>query len=857
MHMLTVTHLTANLLAEPLGVLAPLELGWQLQSDCNDVMQSACRVQIALKPAFASVWWDSGELPHTDSAHYYPVLPRMEDARRYWWRVWVQAGGMEAWSDPASFVTGLREGFGAQMITAETPEAASSDRGTAVWQNFAVDGEVEAAYVYATALGLYQLRLDGERVSDLELTPGWTSYHKHLLYQTYDVTALLSTGEHTLGVWLGSGWYKGLMGLLYRRNNYGKHAAFLCQLELRYRDGRRQTIRTDADWRGADTPVLFADIYNGETCDARITPENERPVQTLPFDYTALTPQAGGAVRIADTIPARSVFVTPKGEQVVDFGQNMAGFIRFTVRGNAGDVAELRCFEVLDQEGNVYTANLRTARQTLRYTLRGGEAETYQPHFTFQGFRYAHIVSWPGTPAKEAFTACALHSDMSPTGSFSCSEPMVNQLWHNILWGMKSNFVDVPTDCPQRDERLGWTGDAQMFSATACYLMNANVFFRKWLRDVAADQNTEGGVPHVVPDTITGRQSDAFNWLLHDGSHSAAAWADAAVIIPWNLYLAYGDRTVLETQYGSMKNWVDFMRAHADGCQWHYRLQFGDWVALDAQEGSYYGATPNDLICTAYFAYSSGLLSKAASALGKAEDAAAYDALRAQIAAFFQTTYFDQNDELTVQTQTAHVLALHFSLTPDRAKTLTGLKRLMDARGGHLSTGFVGTPYIAHALSDSGALEDAYALVLKKDYPSWLYQVTMGATTIWEHWDGIKPDGSLWSADMNSFNHYAYGAVGEWLYKVVGGIRSDEAAPGYRHAILAPCPGGGLTHAEASLQTVYGLLSLAWQAVNGALRMDVTVPCNTTATLRVPPGYAGEARELCSGAHTVILPKIE
>ncbi len=857
MRTINVTHLTSNLLTEPLGVLAPLELGWQLQSDRKDVMQSACRVQIALKPDFASVWWDSGELPHTDSAHYCPVLPRMEDARRYWWRAWVQAGGMEAWSDPASFVTGLREGFGALMITAETPEAASSDRGTAVWQNFAVDGEVEAAYVYATALGLYQLRLDGERVSDLELTPGWTSYHKHLLYQTYDVTALLSAGEHTLGAWLGSGWYKGLMGLLYKRNNYGTHAAFLCQLELRYRDGRRQTIRTDTDWRGADTPVLFADIYNGETYDARIALVNERPVQTLPFDYAALTPQAGGAVRIADTIPARSVFATPKGEQVVDFGQNMAGFIRFTVRGNAGDVAELSCFEVLDPEGNVYTANLRTARQTLRYILRGGEAETFQPHFTFQGFRYAHIVSWPGTPVKEAFTACALHSDMPPTGSFSCSEPMVNQLWHNILWGMKSNFVDVPTDCPQRDERLGWTGDAQMFSATACYLMNANVFFRKWLRDVAADQTTEGGVPHVVPDTITGRRSDAFNWLLHEGSHSAAAWADAAVIIPWNLYLAYGDRTVLETQYGSMKKWVDFMRAHADGYQWHYRLQFGDWVALDAQEGSYYGATPNDLICTAYFAYSSGLLSKAASALGKAEDAAAYDALRAQIAAFFQETYFDQNDELTVQTQTAHVLALHFGLTPDRAKTLTGLKRLLDARDGHLSTGFVGTPYIAHALSDSGALEDAYALVLKKDYPSWLYQVAKGATTIWEHWDGIKPGGSLWSADMNSFNHYAYGAVGEWLYKVVGGIRADEAAPGYRHAILAPCPGGGLTHAEASLQTVYGLLALAWQAVNGALRMDVTVPCNTTATLRVPLGYAGEARELCSGTHTVILPKIE
>ncbi|MEG2207661.1 MAG: family 78 glycoside hydrolase catalytic domain [Clostridia bacterium] len=832
-----------------MGLTVPPQLGWRLESNAQNVRQSACRVQLSQDLCFDAPLWDSGELAREDSAHYRPEALPLESARRYWWRVWVRAGAMEAWSEPATFVTGLLEGFACGFITAEGDGDADSDKGTAVSTAFEVQGEVEAVYAYATALGVYHLWLDGERVDDTELSPGWTSYRHRVLYQTYDLTARFTHGRHSLCAWLGSGWYKGLMGFCNMRNHYGDRTAFLCQIEIRYRDGRKERIVTDESWRGADTPVLFADIYNGESYDARLGMHHERAVHALPGVSAALVPQAGCAARIIETLPVRALLTTPKGETVLDFGQNLTGFVRFRVPGQCGDTVELQCFEALDKDGNVYTANLRSAKQTIRYTV-GEEEGFYQPHFTFQGFRYVHVKAWPGRVNAESFTACVVHSDMRPIGSFSCSHPLINQLWHNITWGLKGNFLDVPTDCPQRDERLGWSGDAQIFSATACYLMDADAFYRKWLADLAADQTPEGGVGHVIPDLFTNLAGRADGSLLEQGTHSAAAWADAAVIIPWNLYLAYGDVDVLRVQYPSMKKWVEFMRAHATGGLWAYRLQFGDWVALDApQEGSCFGATPNELVAAAYYAYSTELLAKTAQTLGLAEDAAEYRALHGAIVSDFQHHFYTEAGELTVQTQTAHVLALHFGLAPAqwREQTLCGLKRLLAERGGHLVTGFVGTPYIAHALSDNGALAEAYELVLKQDFPSWLYQVTMGATTVWEHWDGIKPDGSMWSEGMNSFNHYAYGAIGEWLYKVIGGIHADESCPGYRHALLAPQPGGGLSEACAELETAYGLLSVRWRIAEGQLYVTAVIPCNTTATLRSPAD--GTEELLPSGTH--------
>ena len=398
----------------------------------------------------------------------------------------------------------------------------------------------------------------------------------------------------------------------------------------------------------------------------------------------------------------------------------------------------------------------------------------------------------------------------------------------------------MPTDCPQRDERLGWTGDAQIFCRTASYLANTYTFFRKWLRDVEADQTPEGGVPHVVPNIEEGRTDG--NWLLSQGPHSAAAWADVAVIMPWTMYLMFGDKEILRRQYGSMKGWITFMKEHSQDYIWNYKLQFGDWVALDAEEGSYFGATPNDLTCTAYFAYSTGLFAKMARILEKPE-AAEYEELHEKIVRKFQQTFFDGDGNLTAQTQTAHIVALYFKLTPRKyiSRTVEGLKRLLEKENGHLVTGFVGTPYFCHALSQNGCVKEAYDLLLKEDFPSWLYQVKMGATTIWEHWDGLKPDGTMWSADMNSFNHYAYGAIGEWMYRVMAGLESDEKTGGFRHGIFYPRPGGGLSWAEGSYRSVYGEEYVRWEQERNEVMLHVKIPANTTAEIRLDRG--GEVLE--------------
>jgi alpha-L-rhamnosidase len=486
----------------------------------------------------------------------------------------------------------------------------------------------------------------------------------------------------------------------------------------------------------------------------------------------------------------------------------------------------------LDADGNAYFDNLRGAKESLIYYFGDEEEIEYHPSFTFQGFQYARIASWPGVPRKEDFVAQVVHSYMEPTGSFECSNPDVNQLHHNVLWGLKGNFVDVPTDCPQRNERLGWTGDAQIFSRTASYLMNTYEFFSKWLVDVAADQTEEGGVAHVVPNLLN-ETTVKDDWLLSQGTHSAAAWADVAVIMPWSMYMNFGDREIIKKQYPSMKAWIDFMKNHAVDDIWNYKLQFGDWVALDAEEGSYFGATPNDLTCTAYYAYSTGLFVKMAESIGQTEDVKEYSALYQRIVEKSRDTFFLPDGSMTVQTQTAHILALYFNLAPvdKRDIVVNALLKLLEKENGHLVTGFVGTPYFCHALSQNGHTKEAYELLLKEDFPSWLYQVKMGATTIWEHWDGKKPDGSMWSADMNSFNHYAYGAIAEWLYRVVGGIDSDERNPGFKHSIIYPHISDNLKYAETKYETPYGLILTRWEINNNNISLQVFVPHNTTAQI--------------------------
>jgi alpha-L-rhamnosidase len=840
-------------LKQPMGVVKLPQFSWILGSEKRNVLQRGYQLQIAEERDFSNILYDSGSIESNESAHVFVEDIQIQSASRYFVRVRVtdSYGEMSLWSQSAAFVSGLlsNKEWVSSFISAETKEDAQSSKGTYLRKEFRIKGKVKEAYAFTTALGLYKLYLNGEKVGKDELTPGWTSYKKRLLYQTYDITDRLQSGENALGVVVGAGWYKGLMGFEGERNHYGDRTAFLGQFHIKYEDGTTEIILTDDTWKGSDGPILFSEIYDGEIYDAALEQIgwNEpdfcdqawRAVEIVDYDKDNLRAQLGGTVKEIEEVTAKRIFVTPEGDKVIDFGQNMTGWIHFKVKGKRGDKVEINCFEVLDDDGNVYLDNLRAAKETLVYRCKGQGEETYHPSFTFQGFQYARIVSYPGEPLLENFTAYAVHSDMEVTGTFECSNKDLNQLQHNIVWGLKGNFLDIPTDCPQRDERLGWTGDAQIFCRTASFLMNTYTFFSKWLKDVAADQTPEGGVPHVVPDILSGRCDD--NWLLNKGTHSAAAWADAAVINPWTLYLTFGDKKIIEDQYDSMKAWINFMRNHSVDGIWNYKLQFGDWVALDAEEGSYFGATPNDLTCTAYYAYSTGLFAKMAKYIGKMSDYKVYWSLYEEVVNGFRRHFFDKDGNMTANTQTAHVIALYFNLVPEayRQKTAQTLVKLIEKENGHLVTGFVGTPYICHALSQNGHTKEAYDLLLKDDFPSWLYQVKRGATTIWEHWDGIKPDGTMWSPDMNSFNHYAYGAIGEWLYRVIAGFEIDEENPGYKHAILHPHIGGGLSYVKASYQTVYGKLSVDWKVEEEVIILNICVPHNTTATL-----YLDEAREI-------------
>jgi alpha-L-rhamnosidase len=544
---------------------------------------------------------------------------------------------------------------------------------------------------------------------------------------------------------------------------------------------------------------------------------------------------AGPPVRRIEEIRPVAILQTPGGDTVVDMGQNMVGRVRLRVRGNAGQTVTLRHAEMLDREGNFYTDNLRAASQRVQYTLAGQGDEVYEAHFTFQGFRYVAVDGYPSDLTLESLTGMVIHSDMPVTGRFQTSNPLINQLQHNIEWGQKGNFLDVPTDCPQRDERMGWTGDAQVFARTAAYNMDVAGFFTKWLGDVAADQKDSGSIPWVVPDVLGHRIPNA---------HGATGWADAAVVIPWTMYLTYGDTRILESQYSSMQAWLGYVRERAgEDLIWEGDFHFGDWLSYSTDNADYPGATTDtDLIATAYFAFSARLVQKTADVLGKTADAAEYEDLVRQITDAFQSEFITRTGRMASNTQTAYALALAFDLMPHDQRAQATDRLAADVRkfGNHLTTGFLGTPLLSATLTENGRVDVAYDLILQETYPSWLYPVKMGATTIWERWDGIRPDSTFQNPGMNSFNHYAYGAVGDWLYRVVAGVDLDPLEPAYRHVHIRPQPGGGLTSAAGSLQTMYGEVESAWSIDDGRFTLNLTVPPNSRATIRLP-GAAGLA----------------
>lgn len=698
--------------------------------------------------------------------------------------------------------------------------------GTVYLKNFWCAAKAEKAILKITALGVYEAKLNGERVGDFILAPGWTSYLNRLQVQSYDVTNLLKI-ENSLEVTVGQGW----RAIANKRDSSDflgyRDTALIAELTLVYADGRTESIVTDSSWTARESKLRYTNIYDGDIYDATFKAGSARHCICVDLEKDMLIPQEGEKIVEQERMPALQVIKTPAGETVIDFGQNMTGYVEFRIKGTPGAQATISHGETLDRDGNFYNANYRSADAQIKF-ICDGEEHIYKSALTFFGFRYIRLENWPDEIKKENFTAIVVHSDIRRTGYFECSDETVNKLFKNIIWGQKSNFLDVPTDCPQRNERLGWTGDAQVFVRTASLNFDVERFFKKWLRDLAADQGRDGCVPHVIPN-------------IFDDMGGSSAWSDAAVICPWEIYRTYGDKKILEDQFDSMKAWIDWMRERSENGRRSGGFHFGDWLGLDSPEGSYKGSTPDDLIATTYYKYSTELFIKAAHALGR--DVSEYENIPAEAAAAFRREYME-NGRVKNATQTACVLALYFDITDDRAATATQLNELVK-RAGHLETGFVGTPYLLHALSDNGYAETVYDLLLRREYPSWLYPISKGATTVWEHWDGIKPDGTMWSTDMNSFNHYAYGAVADWMYGAAAGINSDPDRPGFEHIIFRPVTDRRLDFVKASIDTRRGTVASEWRRENGRIKYIFTVPegCGASAVID------GEKHEVGVGTH--------
>lgn len=691
-------------------------------------------------------------------------------------------------------------------------------------KEFELKSPIQRAVLYATALGLYEVRLNGQRVGDHVLAPDWTDYRKRVRYQAYDVTKLVKRGDNAIGALLANGWFSGKIG---NGANafFGKVPAFCAQLEVTYADGHTEQIVTDASWKSLRSPILASDFMLGEDYDARLEVKDWDQSGLDETHWTAVGVRDESARRLEAQVmePVRDIMeLKPKsvtepkpGCWVYDLGQNMVGVVRLKVSAPAGTKLTLRHAEMLNADGTLYTKNLRGAPSVDHYICKGTGTETWEPRFTFHGFRYVEITGLTGKPNQDAVTGVVITSDTPQTGEFTCSDPRINQLQSNIQWGQRGNYISIPTDCPQRDERLGWMGDAQVFIHTAVYNADVAAFFTKWLVDVDDGQTPAGSFSDVCPNTM--------------GCYSVPAWGDAGVICPWTIYETYGDKRILEQHLPAMTKWVDYLHLHSTELlrDKDRGNDYGDWLSIHAD-------TPKDLIGTAYFAYSAHLLAKSYRALGHDEQAEKYEKLFQEIKAAFNRAYVAANGRIKGNTQCVYLMALKFELLPEnrRRKAAQYLEEDIQAKGGHLSTGFIGVGYLLPVLSQVGKDDTAYAVLLQDSFPSWLFSVQHGATTIWERWDGWTPEKGFQDPGMNSFNHYSLGSCGEFLFGGVGGIQ--PASPGYKTIRIKPIIRGGLTWAKTCYDSINGKIATAWKRDGQQLMLEVVVPANTAATVYVP-----------------------
>ncbi|WMJ89584.1 alpha-L-rhamnosidase [Anaerocolumna sp. MB42-C2] len=826
---------------------------WKIKTDKKNVLQKSFVLSVIDGIEGTTIW--RKEDNSSDSIHIPYEGEKLKSNHRYYYSVEITDNyGEKADSTEISyFETGILDPdlWSGEWIGKEKKtKRECMDICPVLRKSFKLIKRVKSARIYISAMGLYELHFNGQIVGDYVLTPGWTSYNNRIQYQCYDVTNLLLINENTIGIRLGDGWHNGEISFNHQIHTYGENIGAIAQLMITYEDDTEDTVVTDATWKTADSGVLFSEIYDGEIYDGNKEPDGwningfddthwEKVVILNRTKANLVGTINEGTKRIEEIKPI-AIIKTPSGETLIDMGQNMAGWVKVTVSGRQGDKVHLKHGEVLDGNGNFYFDNIRLAKQETCYTLTGKGVEVLEPHFTFQGFRYIKILEFPGEAAIDNFTGVVIHTDMEPTAKFSCSNPLINQLWHNLVWGQKGNFIDVPTDCPQRDERLGWTGDAQIFCRTACFNFGADSFFTKWLEDVKADQFYNGAIPFVVPNVLPTDWSFLTECQL-GFEQTSAAWGDVITVCPWTLYLCYGDKQILEKSYPAIEKYVAYIRnGYKNGSGnpfiWDWGPQLGDWLALDHSEGSYRGATEESFVATAYYANTVKILCKCAKVLRKEKDVITYSNLYESIVMNFKKTFM--KDGIILQnTQTSQIIPLEFGLLEGEEVNFAveKLVKLLKENNYHLTTGFIGTPYLCHVLSKNGYSEIAYRLLMQTDYPSWLYQILKGATTIWEHWDGKKPDDTFWSPNMNSFNHYAYGAIGDWLYRVVAGIEIDEEYPGYKHLIIKPSINDCIQNVTCEYESVYGKIISKWEiGEDNTVDMLVRVPANTVGTIYLP-----------------------
>lgn len=671
-------------------------------------------------------------------------------------------------------------------------------------KDFSVDKPISSAKLHITARGVYEATLNSQRVGDFIMAPGWTSYHNRIQVQSYDVTELLQE-DNVLILELAEGWFW--------RLKKSQAKAIIAQLHIAYTDGTAEDIGTDESWLVAESRLRFCHLYNGLIYDASHTPvfdTNAAIASDNSLDL--LIPQEGETVKEQERLRVKDIIITPKGETVLDFGQNMTGYLEVTVDAKEGDELSFSFGEILDKDGNFYNANYRSAKALYKYICKDGR-QTYKPNLTFYGFRYVRVDSYPAEIEAESFIAVAVHSEMKRTGYIESSDPLLNQLFSNILWGQKGNFLDIPTDCPQRDERLGWMGDAQVFIRTASYNYDVLKFFKKWLNDVKAEQYPNGAVPDFVPSIYPRKP------------RISTAWADAIAICPWQCYLTYGDTEILENLFEPVRRWVEYIRKTSTKPNlWFGGKHYADWLELGGKYGAFKGPTRDNVVASAYYANTVSILIKMGKVLGR--DVSAYEALYKNIRAAFIKEFGDD-----FKTQTEHIMALEFELTDNPQAVADSLAALIHRQGDMIQTGFVGTPYILHVLSRYGYENLAYTLLLRREYPSWLYPISKGATTVWEHWDGIKPNGDIWPVSMNSYNHYAYGAVGDWMYGVMAGINTVEEAPGFEKIHFAPKADERIDWVRAEIDTAKGRVSSRWWHEEGRVHYEIVTPVAATALI--------------------------